>query len=143
VQEMIRIAFGDPLRLVQSDLAIAGHAIEVRVNAEDPSNGFLPFPGVVGAMTLPEGARFDSMLYEGYAIPPFYDSLLGKLIVHGADRDTAMAALRRALDTFRIDGLKTTLPLFRALAADSGIQAGEANTAYLEAWLETHSIDPA
>jgi acetyl-CoA carboxylase biotin carboxylase subunit len=97
VQEMIRIGFGEPLRLAQADVTMSGHAIEVRVNAEDPANGFMPFPGVVGAMTLPQDARFDTMLYEGYAIPPFYDSLLGKLIVHGADRAEALTKLRKAL----------------------------------------------
>lgn len=143
VQEMIRIAFGEPLRLAQSDIAMNGHAIEVRVNAEDPSNNFMPFPGIVGAMQVPDNVRFDSMLYEGYAIPPFYDSLLGKLIVHGADRDAAMNALQTALDNFQIDGLKTTLPLFRALVRDAGIRAGEATTSYLETWLQSHTIDAA
>ena len=143
VQEMIRIAFGEPLRLAQDDVTVNGHAIEVRINAEDPSNNFMPFPGVVGAMTLPENARFDTMLYEGYAIPPFYDSLLGKLIVHGADRSAAMDAMQTALDRLRIEGLKTTLPLFRALVRDPDIRAGEATTSYLETWLESHEIDAA
>ena len=141
VQEMIRIAFGEPLRTSQDEIAMTGHAIEVRVNAEDPSNGFMPFPGVVGAMTVPVGVRFDTMLYEGYAIPPFYDSLLGKLIVHGADRDAAIAALESALMGMKLDGLKTTLPLFRALAADPAVRRGEANTAFLEAWLEHNEIE--
>jgi acetyl-CoA carboxylase biotin carboxylase subunit len=83
------------------------------------------------------------MLYEGYAIPPFYDSLLGKLIVHGADRDAAMDALAAALNEIRIEGLKTTLPLFRALVRDTGIRAGEATTSYLETWLDSHTIDAA
>ena len=143
VQEMIRIAFGEPLRLAQEDVTISGHAIEVRVNAEDPSNNFMPFPGVVGAMTIPANARFDTMLYEGYAIPPFYDSLLGKLIVHGVDRDAAIKALAAALEEIRIDGLKTTLPLFRALVRDADIRAGKATTSYLETWLDSHVIDAA
>lgn len=143
VQQMIRIAFGESLSLVQDDLRIDGHAIEVRVNAEDPANGFMPFPGVVGAMNVPEDARFDTMLYEGYAIPPFYDSLLGKLIVHGTDRNDALTKLRTALDQISLDGLKTTLPLFKALANDPTVQAGEANTAFLEAWLETAKIEAA
>jgi acetyl-CoA carboxylase biotin carboxylase subunit len=143
VQEMIRIAFGAPLSLDQSALGIDGHAIEVRVNAEDPSRGFLPFPGVVGAIEVPENVRFDTMLYEGYAIPPFYDSLLGKLIVHGADRAEALARLRAALDGTRLDGLKTTLPLFRALVDDATVIAGRANTAFLETWLETAQIEAA
>ena len=143
VQEMIRIAFGEPLRLAQDDVTMSGHAIEVRVNAEDPSNNFMPFPGIVGAMKMPGNARFDTMLYEGYAIPPFYDSLLGKLIVHGADRDAAIKALAAALDEIRIDGLKTTLPLFRALVRDADIRAGKATTSYLETWLDSHVIDAA
>lgn len=143
VQEMIRIAFGEPLRLKQSEIEINGHAIEVRINAEDPANGFMPFPGVVGALTVPDDVRFDTMLYEGYAIPPFYDSLLGKLIVHAPDRSAAISKLAMALSGTDIQGLKTTLPLFRALVRDAGIRAGEANTNYLETWLETHSIDTA
>ena len=143
VGEMIRIAFGEPLRLRQDDIAIGGHSIEVRVNAEDPANNFMPFPGITGAMSVPEAVRFDTMLYEGYAIPPFYDSLLGKLIVHGPDRAAAIETLRAALDATKIEGLKTTLPLFRALADDPDVIAGNANTAWLEAWLETNPIDPA
>jgi len=143
VQEMIRIAFGEPLRLAQGDIAMTGHSIEVRVNAEDPSNNFMPFPGLVGAMHIPENVRFDTMLYEGYAIPPFYDSLLGKLIVHGADRNAAMDALQNALDDISIEGLKTTLPLFAALVQDKSIRNGKATTSYLETWLESHTIDAA
>ena len=143
VQEMIRVCFGAPLSIEQDALAINGHAIEVRVNAEDAANNFMPFPGVTGAMHVPDDVRFDTMLYEGYAIPPFYDSLLGKLIVHAEDRPAALAKLRRALGTMKLEGLKTTLPLFRALADDPTVIAGEANTAYLEKWLETARIDPA
>ena len=143
VQEMIRVCFGAPLSIEQDALAINGHAIEVRVNAEDAANNFMPFPGVTGAMHVPDDVRFDTMLYQGYAIPPFYDSLLGKLIVHAEDRPAALAKLRRALGTMKLEGLKTTLPLFRALADDPTVIAGEANTAYLEKWLETARIDPA
>jgi len=143
VAEMIRIAFGEPLSLAQEDVALNGHAIEVRVNAEDPANGFMPFPGLTGAMTVPEGVRFDTMLYEGYAIPPFYDSLLGKLIVHGADRDAALATLREAIAGMTIEGLKTTLPLHAALARDPDVIAGETHTRWLEQWLETNTIEAA
>lgn len=141
VQEMISVAFGAPLSIRQDMLAIDGHAIEVRVNAEDAANDFMPFPGVTGAMTLPADARFDTMLFEGYAIPPFYDSLLGKLIVHAEDRPAALAKLRKALDEIKLGGLKTTLPLFRALANDPTVIAGEANTAFLEEWLQTAEIE--
>ncbi|WP_212523642.1 acetyl-CoA carboxylase biotin carboxylase subunit [Actibacterium sp. MT2.3-13A] len=143
VAEMIRVAFGAPLGLRQEEIAIDGHAIEVRVNAEDPSKNFMPFPGVTGAIETPEGVRFDTMLYEGYAIPPFYDSLLGKLIVHGADRDEALSRLREALAQTRIGGLKTTLPLFSALARDPEVLAGEVNTAWLESWLQRNIIQAA
>lgn len=143
VQEMIRIAFGESMRLKQDKIDIDGHAIEVRVNAEDPVNGFMPFPGTVERMNIPEGVRFDTMLYEGYAIPPFYDSLLGKLIVHGKDRAAAVDRLRVALDDVKLDGVKTTLPLFRALVADPDVRRGEANIAFLETWLENNEIEAA
>ena len=95
VKEMLKIAGGGRLSITQSGVALSGHAIEVRINAEDPSNNFMPFPGVVDGLELPAGAgvRFDSMLYHGYAIPPFYDSLLGKLIVHGETREAALDRL--------------------------------------------------
>ncbi|TVQ58694.1 MAG: acetyl-CoA carboxylase biotin carboxylase subunit [Rhodobacteraceae bacterium] len=143
IAEMIRIAFGEPLRIAQADVALSGHAIEVRVNAEDPANGFMPFPGVVGAMAVPEGVRFDTMLYEGYAIPPFYDSLLGKLIVHGETRAAALEKLRAAIAGMRLDGLKTTLPLHAALARDPDVIAGRTHTRWLEQWLETATIEAA
>jgi len=143
VAEMIRVAFGAPLELQQAEIALNGHAIEVRVNAEDPSKNFMPFPGITGAIETPEGVRFDTMLYEGYAIPPFYDSLLGKLIVHGADRDEALSRLREALAGMHIGGLKTTLPLYAALARDPEVMAGEVNTAWLEAWLQRNTIEAA
>ena len=143
VQEMIRVCFGAPLSIEQDALGINGHAIEVRVNAEDAANNFMPFPGVMGAMHVPEDVRFDTMLFEGYAIPPFYDSLLGKLIVHAEDRPAALEKLRKALDEMKLEGLKTTLPLFKALANDPAVIAGEANTAFLETWLETADIEPA
>ncbi len=140
VQAMIRIAFGEPLALRQDEIARSGHAIEVRVNAEDPANGFMPFPGVVGAMTVPEGVRFDTMLYEGYAIPPFYDSLLGKLIVHAADRSAAIEAMKDAIAGLRLDGLKTTLPLHAALARDAQVVAGDVHTRFLEPWLDANPL---
>ena len=143
VREQILVASGQEMSFQQDDLTINGHSIEVRVNAEDPSNNFMPFPGLVGAMAMPANARFDTMLYEGYAIPPFYDSLLGKLIVHGANREAAMNALATALDEIRIEGLKTTLPLFRALVRDADIRADKTTTSYLETWLESHAIDAA
>ncbi|MEN2979375.1 acetyl-CoA carboxylase biotin carboxylase subunit [Tistrella bauzanensis] len=137
VAEMIRIAGGEPLSLAQDDIRISGHAIEVRINAEDPANNFMPFPGVVGRMEIPEAPhiRFDGMIYEGYQIPPFYDSLLAKLIVSGPDRVQAIDNLAAALDALVIEGLKTTIPLHKALAADPVIRDGQAHTQFLEAWL--------
>lgn len=141
VAEMLRIAGGEKLRLRQSDIALRGHAIEVRLNAEDPVSNFAPFPGTVTGLRLPggPGVRFDSMLYAGYQVPPFYDSLLAKLIVHAEDREGAITRLTRALGELQIDGLKTTKPLFLALADDPGVRAGAVHTRWLEGWLETHA----
>lgn len=137
VAEMLRIAGGEPLRLSQEDITVKGHAIEVRLNAEDPAKDFAPFPGKVDNLRIPggPGVRFDSMLYNGYQIPPFYDSLLAKLIVHAETREAAIARLKRALNELEITGVKTTKPLFLALAADSSVQAGDVHTRWLEGWL--------
>jgi acetyl-CoA carboxylase biotin carboxylase subunit len=117
VQSMLLIAGGEPLPYRQSDIALRGHAIEVRINAEDPGKGFLPAPGRVINFYAPEGdgVRFDTMLYEGYVVPPFYDSLLGKLIVAGDTRGEALHRLRTALQTLSIEGLATTRGLHLAL----------------------------
>ncbi|MBB3936951.1 acetyl-CoA carboxylase biotin carboxylase subunit [Aureimonas phyllosphaerae] len=137
VAEMLRIAGGEPLRLKQADVAVKGHAIEVRLNAEDPARDFAPFPGTVETLRIPggPGVRFDSMLYPGYGVPPFYDSLLAKLIVHGETREAAIDRLVRALRETEIGGLKTTKPLFLALAADPAVRAGDVHTRWLEGWL--------
>ncbi|QBF30516.1 acetyl-CoA carboxylase biotin carboxylase subunit [Thalassococcus sp. S3] len=140
VAEMIRIAGGEPLRHKQGDIGRTGHSIEVRLNAEDPSNGFMPFPGTVSALEVPTGpgVRFDHMLYYGYTVPPFYDSLLGKLIVHGETREAACARLARALAELRIGGLATTAPLFQALLDADDVKQNRVHTKWLEPWLETH-----
>lgn len=137
VAEMLRIAGGEPLRLRQDEIRPRGHAIEVRLNAEDPARDFAPFPGTVGDLRVPggPGVRFESMLYPGYTVPPFYDSLLAKLVVHAETREAAIRRLVRALAETRIGGLKTTAPLFTALAADPDVQAGAVNTRWLEGWL--------
>jgi acetyl-CoA carboxylase biotin carboxylase subunit len=141
VAEGLRIAGGEPLRLKQRDITVRGHAIEVRLNAEDPSRDFAPFPGTVRALRVPggPGVRFESMLYAGYTVPPFYDSLLAKLVVHGETREAAIARLVRALRETRIDGLRTTKPLFLALANDPAVQANAVHTRWLEGWLATHA----
>ncbi|MEJ8571410.1 acetyl-CoA carboxylase biotin carboxylase subunit [Microbaculum marinum] len=141
VGEMLRIAGGEPLRFRQEDIALRGHAIEVRLNAEDPANNFMPFPGIVGTLGVPggPGVRFDTMLYSGYAIPPFYDSLLGKLIVWGEDRVHAIERLKGALAELEIAGVKTTAPLFKALAEDADVKSGMVHTRWLERWLEDNA----
>lgn len=139
VQEMIRVAAGEKLSVRQDDIRVTGHAIECRINAEDPARGFLPGPGTIEALGVPtgEGIRFDTMLYEGYTVPPFYDSLLGKLIVWGETRDACIARLAEALDNLEIRGLATTIPLHQALAADPSVASGDVHTRFLEPWLET------
>lgn len=144
VAEMIRIGGGEPLRFNQSDLSLNGHAIEVRINAEDPSNNFMPGPGTIEALAVPEAdhVRFDTLLYEGYTVPPFYDSLLGKLIVHGPDRATAIDRMATALEGLNIDGLKTTIPLHKVLAQSADVRSNSVHTQYLEPWLEANPIKP-
>ncbi|RVB78725.1 MULTISPECIES: acetyl-CoA carboxylase biotin carboxylase subunit [unclassified Mesorhizobium] len=137
VAEMLRIAGGEKLRIRQGDVSVKGHAIEVRLNAEDPAKEFAPFPGQVVELRIPggPGVRFDSMLYQGYQVPPFYDSLLAKLIVHAETREAAIVRLIRALNELKIGGLNTTKPLFLALAADPAVRAGDVHTRWLEGWL--------
>ncbi|MGE4250591.1 MAG: acetyl-CoA carboxylase biotin carboxylase subunit, partial [Parvibaculaceae bacterium] len=120
VREMILIAGGQRLRHRQDDVRRTGHAIEVRINAEDPAKNFMPFPGTVAGLSVPggPGTRFDTMLYDGYQVPPFYDSLLGKLIVWDETRASAIDRLKRALAELEIGGLKTTKPLHLLLADD-------------------------
>jgi len=141
VREMIRVSMGEKLRMKQSDIAIRGHAIECRINAEDPTQNFMPAPGLIEFLVVPGGAgvRFDSLLYQGYTVPPFYDSLLGKLIVWDEDRASAITRMARALGELKIDGVKTTRGLHRALASDPDVQAARFDTQFLEHWLEKHS----
>jgi acetyl-CoA carboxylase biotin carboxylase subunit len=128
VREQIRVASGLPLSFEQDDLEINGHAIEVRINAERLPN-FAPCPGKVTAYHAPGGlgVRMDSALYTGYSIPPYYDSLIGKLIVHGRDRTEALARLERALSELIVDGVETTVPLFNQLLAEDDIHSGDYN----------------
>ena len=137
VAAMIRIAAGEPLPFTQDEIRHRGHAIEVRINAEDPFADFMPFPGTITALDVPggPGTRFDHMLYAGYTVPPFYDSLLGKLVVHADDREAALRRLRRALAELRIEGLQTTAPLFAALLDDADVRRGAVHTGWLETWL--------
>ena len=136
VREQIRVAAGMEMSFSQDDLEVYGHAIEVRINAEKLPN-FSPCPGKVTQYHAPGGlgVRMDSALYDGYRIPPYYDSLIGKLIVHGRDRPEALARLRRALSELIIDGVDTSIPLFAMLLAEPDIQNGEYNIHWLEKWL--------
>ncbi len=137
VREQIRVAAGESMSFAQKDIQINGHAIEVRINAEKLPN-FAPCPGRISAYHAPGGlgVRMDSALYNGYSIPPYYDSLIGKLIVHGRNRDEALARLRRALSELIIDGIDTTIPLFDALLSEEDIHSGSYNIHWLEHWLE-------
>ena len=137
VQEQIAVASGAPLRYRQEDIRFAGHAIEVRINAEDPQT-FAPSPGKVTTVHVPGGlgVRVDSAIYGGYVIPPYYDSLIGKLIVYGKDRIECLMRLKRALDEYVIDGVKTTIPLFRRLLEEPDIRDGAYDIHWLEEWLE-------
>jgi acetyl-CoA carboxylase biotin carboxylase subunit len=140
VQSMLRIAGGESLPYRQSDIARRGHAIEVRINAEDPAKQFMPAPGCVLRFRAPEGegVRFDTMAYEGYVVPPFYDSLLGKLIVVGDTREEALRRLRTALQNLVIEGLATTRGLYLALLDDDDVRNGVFHTRWLEEWLPSN-----
>ena len=137
VREQICVASGQPLSFVQERLEINGHSIEVRINAEKLPN-FSPSPGKVTAYHAPGGlgVRMDSAIYNGYSIPPYYDSLIGKLIVHGENRKEAIARLRRALGELIIDGIDTTVPLFEELLNEDDIINGDYNIHWLEKWLD-------
>ena len=142
VNEQIKIAAGSPLTIRQEDVRFEGHAIECRVNAENAAT-FRPSPGKITYYHPPGGlgVRVDSAVYQGYAIPPHYDSLVGKLIVHGRTRNEALLRLRRALDEFIVDGVETTLPLFRALVRNTDIQNGLYDIHWLEHFLEQGGME--
>ncbi|MCT4611380.1 MAG: acetyl-CoA carboxylase biotin carboxylase subunit [Pelagimonas sp.] len=144
VREQIRVAEGMPLSFTQDDLEINGAAIEVRINAERLPN-FAPCPGEITQYHAPGGlgVRMDSALYSGYKVPPYYDSLIGKLIVHGRDRTEALARLQRALGELIIDGkgVETTVPLFHALLQEKDIHTGDYNIHWLEKWLDAGGLD--
>jgi len=136
VYEQIRVAAGLPLTVKQEEVSFWGHAIEVRINAEDPET-FAPSPGTISYYHPAGGVgvRVDSGVYQGYKIPPYYDSLIGKLIVHGRNRPECLQRLNRALDEFVIDGVKTTLPLFRKLIKEPDVISGDYDIHWLEKYL--------
>jgi acetyl-CoA carboxylase biotin carboxylase subunit len=140
VNEQIKIAAGSPLTIAQEDVRITGAAIECRINAEHARN-FTPSPGRITYYHPPGGlgVRVDSAVYQGYVVPPYYDSLIGKLIVHGRSRTEALMRLRRALDEYIIDGVETTLPLFRTLVRNNDIQNGVYDIHWLEKFLAPHA----
>jgi len=145
VAEQLRIASGQKLSIKQSDVVLTGHAIECRINAEDPET-FMPHPGNITAFHPPGGAgvRVDTHIYAGYRVPPNYDSMIGKLIVHGPDRETAIARMRVALNETVIEGIKTNIPLQQRIMRDVGFQTGGQNIHYLEKRLserKTKSIE--
>ncbi|MGH8212592.1 MAG: acetyl-CoA carboxylase biotin carboxylase subunit, partial [Rhodanobacteraceae bacterium] len=133
VREQLMIAAGEKLSISQEDIKIKGHAIECRINAEDPDT-FMPSPGTVKRFEGAggPGVRIDTHIYDGYRIPPNYDSMIGKLIVHGRDRATALARMRIALGEMVIDGVKTNIPLQQRIMGDGGFRQGGQNIHYLE-----------
>ena len=137
VKEQIRIAAGLPMQLIQENLKVSGHAIEVRINAEKLPN-FSPCPGKITQFHAPGGlgVRLDSAIYDGYVIPPYYDSLIAKLIVHAEDRPAALSRLKRALGELIVDGVDTTIPLFNSLLNNEDIIKGNYNIHWLENWLD-------
>ena len=134
IQAQIRVAAGEPLPWKQKDIECRGHAIEIRINAEDPDNDFRGSPGTITKLRLPggPGVRFDSHVYEGYRIPPYYDSMIGKLIVYRPTRELAIKTMLRALDEFVIEGVKTTIPLAKRMFRDANFVAGTVHTKYVE-----------
>jgi acetyl-CoA carboxylase biotin carboxylase subunit len=137
VKEQLRIASGLPLSMAQGDIAFRGHAFECRINAEDPKT-FLPCPGKVTTFHAPGGlgVRVDSHLYDGYTVPPYYDSLIAKIICHGESRPLALARMRQALDELVVEGIRTNTPLHRDLVRDAAFKAGGVSIHYLESRLE-------
>ncbi|HZN57346.1 MAG TPA: acetyl-CoA carboxylase biotin carboxylase subunit [Planctomycetota bacterium] len=134
IKEQIRIASGEPLGYTQEDITLKGAAIECRINAEDPSNNFKPSPGLVTRFQAPGGfgVRMDSHLYAGYRVPPFYDSMVGKLIVHQRTRDDAIATMRRALDELKIEGIATNISLLKEIFRHFHFLRGKVNTGFIE-----------
>ena len=136
VREQIRIAAGLPLSFTQKDVIFEGHAIECRINAEN-ARTFVPSPGLVTDFHAPGGlgVRLDSAVYAGYSIPPYYDSLIGKLIVHGRDREEAICRMRRCLNEMVVGGIDTTIPLFQDLLHEPDIMSGNYDIHWLERWM--------
>jgi acetyl-CoA carboxylase biotin carboxylase subunit len=133
VREQLNIAAGEKLSFTQDDVKIQGHAIECRLNAEDPKT-FMPSPGLITLWHAPggPGVRIDSHIYSGYKVPPYYDSMIGKVITHGADRDAAIARMKNALGEIVIEGIKTNVPLHQEIFQHAAFQQGGTDIHYLE-----------
>jgi acetyl-CoA carboxylase biotin carboxylase subunit len=138
VKAQIEVAMGIPLSIKQEDVKMNGHAIECRINAENPARNFMPSPGKIERLHLPGGlgVRWDSHIYTGYSIPPHYDSMIGKLICHGADRNSAIARMNNALSELIIQGIDTNIHMQREIMNDHGFVEGGQNIHYLEHRLE-------
>ncbi len=138
VKEQIRVAAGEPLRYKQEDIKISGHAIECRLNAEDPDNGFNPSPGKITGFNVPggPGVRMDTAAYTNHVISPYYDSLIGKLIVWGSDRQEAIARMQRSLDELIIQGVKTTIPLYKRIFHNAKFLKGNFTTRFMDNFLK-------
>ncbi len=134
VKEQLKIAHGERLNLRQKKIKSEGSAIECRINAEDPNNGFRPYAGKITMCSVPggRGVRVDSHIYSGYEVPPYYDSLLGKLIVHQKTREDSIACMKRALSEYRIEGVGTTIPIHMSIIADPRFVSGDINTNFVE-----------
>jgi acetyl-CoA carboxylase, biotin carboxylase subunit len=145
VHLQLRIAQGEPLPFTQSDIRLRGHAIECRIYAEDPSNGFMPSPGRITRLLQPggPGIREDCGIYEGWTVPMDYDPMLSKLIAFAPDRGLAIARMRRALDEYVIGGIRTNLGLFRRLLTDPAFCAARIDTGYLDRLLAQDPVDPS
>ena len=137
VKEQIRAAAGLPLSIPEGPVELRGHAIECRINAEDPYRNFAPSPGTINTFHPPggPGVRIDTHAYAGYRVPPFYDSLLGKLIVHGATREEALARMRHSLASFVVEGVHTTIPFLLEIMDSEGFVSGDVDTKFLERWV--------
>jgi acetyl-CoA carboxylase biotin carboxylase subunit len=142
VKEQIRIAAGERLSFKQGDVTFTGHAIECRINAEDPDT-FAPSPGTIHAYSVPggPGVRIDTFVHSDCTIPPYYDSMIAKIIAHGRDRQEAIARMRRTLEMTVIDGIKTSIPLHLRILSDPDFVAGRLNTAFMERYVVEKKVE--
>jgi acetyl-CoA carboxylase biotin carboxylase subunit len=133
VRNQIRVATGEEIKYTQDEVQIVGHSIECRINAEDPVK-FTPSPGTITAFNFPggPGVRVDTAVYSGYKVPPYYDSMIAKLIVHARTRDLAIARMKRALEVMVVEGIKTTIPLHQRIMDDPNFQSGNFSTKFME-----------